>query len=141
MSRYLHTTGALEYVEYDGECEVWTFNLDELPKTKYSIQEVYDLFEGWASQVNPCTAARIVLTSGDKSKDDCINLFLTFASVLSKAITTELKEGEKRLAPRTEIMDATTIDFVTIKRFLNYKSNIEYLQIELLRKGKSIITL
>ena len=141
MIKFLHTTGGLEYVDYNESREVVVFDLDELPKHGYSIAEVYDLFERWSKQVTPCTAARIVLKSETKSKNDCLNLFITFTSIFSKIQTTEQKEGERRLAPRTQIMDETSVDLVTMKRFLNYKCNIEYLQIELFRKGKSLAAL
>ena len=141
MNKFLHTTGALEYTEYDGSREIWVFNLDELPRRNYSIEDVYNLFEGWVKNIVPCTAARIVLSSDTKSKIDCMNLFLTFNSILSKAITHEQKEGEKRLAPRTEIMDETSVDVITMKRYLNFNCDIEYLQVELFRKGKSFAAL
>ena len=141
MTKFLHTTGALEYVEYEGDREIWVFNLDELPRRDYSIEQVYNLFEGWVKDIVPCTAARIVLTSDTKSKIDCANLFLTFNVILSRAITHEPKEGEKRLAPRTQIMEETSVDLVTMKRYLNNKCDIEYLQVELFRKGKSAAAL
>ena len=141
MNRYLHTTDGLEFVDYDGPREVWVFDLDELPKKGYSISDVYDLFEGWSKSITPCTAGRIVLKSETKSKTDCLNLFFTFMSICSKQITGEQKEGEKRLAPRTQIMDDTMVDLVTMKQFLNYKCMIEYLQVELYRKGKSFAAL
>lgn len=141
MNKFLHTTDALEYIEYTGNREIIVFNLDELPRRKYSIEDVYTLFEGWARSITPNTATRIVLTSDTKSKVDCMNLFLTFNSILSKFITHDLKEGEKRLAPRTEIMANTSVDMVTMKRYLNNVCDIEYLQVELYRKGKSVATL
>ena len=97
--------------------------------------------EGWVNLIKPTKAARIVVTTKTKGKTDSLNLFFTFASILSKAITNELKEGEKRLAPRTQIMEQTSVDMITMKRFLNYVCDVEYLQVELIRKGKSLAAL
>ena len=141
MNKFLHTVGGLDYVEYNGDLTTYTFDLDELPARHYSLEDVYNLMEGWVNLVKPTKAARIVITTKTKGKTDSLNLFFTFVSILSKTITGELKEGEKRLAPRTQIMEQTSIDMITMKRFLNYVCDVEYLQIELIRKGKSIAAL
>lgn len=141
MNKFLDTSDKLNYVDYSGACQDYVFDLDQLPKEGYSIQEVYNLMEQWSDTIVPGTAAHIVIKSDTKGKNDCLSLFYTFLSIFSKRITTELKEGEKRLAPRTQIMEATSVDLVTMKRFLNYKSKVRYLQIEVTRKGKSLAAL
>lgn len=141
MNKFLHTVGGLDYVEYNGNVDTYTFDLDELPARHYSIEDVYNLMEQWVSTINPGKAARIVVTTKGKGKQDSVNLFFTFTSILSKGLTRALKEGEKRLAPRTQIMEQTSVDMITMKRFLNYVCDVEYLQVELIRKGKSIAAL
>jgi hypothetical protein len=93
MNKFLHTVGGLDYVEYDGTVDTYTFDLDELPARHYSIEDVYNLMEQWVSTINPGKAARIVVTTKGKGKQDSVNLFFTFTSILSKGLTRALKEG------------------------------------------------
>lgn len=141
MNKFLDTYDKLEYVDYKEDCTSYVFSLDELNKEGFSIGEVYNLFESWIKTIQPDKAVSIIIYSDSKSKNDCLNLFGTFLSIFSKQITTDLKEGEKRLAPRSWIMNQTFADIITMKRFLNYQSKIRYLQIKLKRKGRSLAAL
>ena len=63
MNKFLDTSDKLNYVDYAGACQDYVFDLDQLPKEGYSIQEVYNLMEQWSDTVVPGTAAHIVIKS------------------------------------------------------------------------------
>lgn len=65
------------------------------------------------------------------------NFFFTIVSrVLDIILTKDLKFEEKRLGANTEIVSQTTIPLYQLNKLLNYKSKVDYLQVELYRKKK-----
>lgn len=70
------------------------------------------------------------------------NFFFTIVSrVLDIILTKDLKFEEKRLGANTEIVSQTTIPLYQLNKLLNYKSKVNYLQVELYRKKKLKISM
>lgn len=70
------------------------------------------------------------------------NFFFTIVGRILDIITTdEQKFEEKRLGAKDDITSQTTIPLYQLKRLLNYKSKIDYLQVELYRKNKLKISM
>lgn len=143
MSDFLNTTGALSYGPYEGNQPIsyYIFDLDELPKKGYTLNDVSALCEKWANQIVDNEAVSIKLISNTKSKEDCIMLFLSFCSTFSRIKTNGAKDGERRLAPSESIMLQTCVDSITMKRFLNNKCTIPFLRINVYRKKKLLAAL
>lgn len=65
------------------------------------------------------------------------NFFFTVVGRVLDIITTdEMKFEEKRLGAKDDITSQTTIPLYQVRKLLNYKSKVDYLQIDLYRKGK-----
>ena len=65
------------------------------------------------------------------------NFFFTIVGRVLDIITTdEMKFEEKRLGAKDDITSQTTIPLYQVRKLLNYKSKVDYLQIDLYRKGK-----
>ena len=70
------------------------------------------------------------------------HFYLTVCSYAAKQLTTnELKFEERHLGAREEILEAVSIPNYIINRLLNYKNKVENLQINLIRKNKTLMSM
>ena len=114
-----------------------------LPKNmdKWSLQEI-DNFLDTNLNIDLPNKLYLTIDASELKTKIAYNLFFTIVNKVINIITTdEMKFEEKRLGAKDDITSQTTIPLYQLKRLLNYKSKIEYLQVELYRKNKLKISM
>jgi hypothetical protein len=114
-----------------------------LPKNmdKWSLQEI-DNFLDTNLNIDLPNKLYLTIDASELKTKIAYNFFFTIVNKVINIITTdEMKFEEKRLGAKDDITSQTTIPLYQLKRLLNYKSKIDYLQVELYRKNKLKISM
>ena len=114
-----------------------------LPKNmdKWSLQEI-DNFLDTNLNIDLPNKLYLTIDASELKTKIAYNFFFTIVNKVINIITTdEMKFEEKRLGAKDDITSQTTIPLYQLKQLLNYKSKVDYLQIELYRKNKLKISM